>query len=339
MQAASKLSALARGSIVLLASSLAWASGPEQASSGAASQDAQKVIQEWPDSSKKAAKNMLEKYGEPDGVTDSHLIWRDNGPWVRTIVHKQEVQHDFPKPHKDVLEQFINYEVPEEKFSELAKYDGSVVAYRTNGELSARCDREAANFLALNLANDIIEGRRSVDEAREFYADAIQQLMQGNQPEYVRSLQFDTRMASATADPDERVIPPSEQAVASAQDRPEASTRDTSEATASTEAGDGEQVISSARLEGTTVVSANGEAVGEVTEVIENGDRVRIGLNEGFMGIGETEIILRVSDLARMPDGTIRTDLTREEIDSLKEPVHELGGDTDVEPDTGAQGQ
>jgi hypothetical protein len=82
-------------------------------------------------------------------------------------------------PHKDVLEQFVDYDVPVEKFDELAAYDGSVIAERTKGELSARCDKEAANFLALNLADDIIKDRRSVQEARQLYGQNIQKAMKG----------------------------------------------------------------------------------------------------------------------------------------------------------------
>ncbi|MGH8284417.1 MAG: hypothetical protein ACRETT_01460 [Steroidobacteraceae bacterium] len=36
-------------------------------------------------------------------------------------------------PHKDVLEQVIDYKVPPDKFDDLARYDGSVIAERTKG--------------------------------------------------------------------------------------------------------------------------------------------------------------------------------------------------------------
>jgi len=38
----------------------------------------------------------------------------------------------------------------------LAKYDGTVASDRTRGELGARCDKEVANVLALNLAHEVI---------------------------------------------------------------------------------------------------------------------------------------------------------------------------------------
>jgi hypothetical protein len=53
--------------------------------------------------------------------------------------------------------------VPPDKFDELAEYDGSVIVERTKGEIAARCDLEGANFLALNLAHEIVTGKRSVD--------------------------------------------------------------------------------------------------------------------------------------------------------------------------------
>ena len=39
-------------------------------------------------------------------------------------------------------------------FDELAAFDGAVIVERTKGEMSARCDREAANVLALNLVSE-----------------------------------------------------------------------------------------------------------------------------------------------------------------------------------------
>lgn len=322
MQTGSTFSSLARGSIVLLAATAAWA-GPQQGESGSAT-DPQQVIENWPEESKKAARNMLEKYGRPDGVTDSRLVWLDNGPWVRTIVYEEPVEHNFPVPHKDVLEQFIAYEVPEEKFSELARYDGSVVAYRTNGELSARCDKEAANILALNLANDIIEGERSVEEAREFYAQTIQQVKQGDRPAYTQSLQFETRMASATADPDEQY--PVEMPQVASDSRSTAGS-DSANQRDRREGGGGE-LLHSAQLEGMTVVTSDDETVGEVTRVMDEAGReiARIQLDEGFLGVGEQVLDVPVEDLALTLDGQVRTRLDRDELKSMAKPENKVGG-------------
>ena len=43
----------------------------------------------------------------------------------------------------------MNYRVPPEKLNDLGRDDGSVVVARTNGEISARCDKDGANFQRL----------------------------------------------------------------------------------------------------------------------------------------------------------------------------------------------
>jgi hypothetical protein len=180
------------------ASARAQATGPEQA---------QQIIQDWPETATKAAKAMIDKYGAPAEATASMLIWHGNGPWKRTVVYKEEIDHDFPMPHKDVLEQFIDYEVPPDYFDDLAHYDGSVIVERTKGEISARCDKEEANFLALNLANDIVQENKSVEEARQAYGEAIMQMMQGNPPETTKGLTFQVASANA-GDADKATIDP-----------------------------------------------------------------------------------------------------------------------------------
>ena len=148
------------------------------------------MVNTWPETARRAANEAMDKYGTPDGVTETMLVWHDNGPWKRTIVYREEVDHRFPMPHKDVWEQFIDYDVPPGKFDELAAYDGSVIIERTKGEMSARCDKEAANFLALNLANEIATGQRSVEDARRMYGEQIQAMKAARPAPYTERLMF-----------------------------------------------------------------------------------------------------------------------------------------------------
>jgi hypothetical protein len=158
-------------------------------------------LSDWHEASQAAAQAMVDKYGQPDGVTDTMLVWNDNGPWTETIVYKEAIQHDFPTPHPDVLKQTINYDVAVDMYDELAEFDGSVFVERTPATMAARCDKEAANFLALNLAHDILTGERTVDEARTFYADTMQAVMGGGEPqnpEYIQGFTFDVPQEDLT---------------------------------------------------------------------------------------------------------------------------------------------
>jgi hypothetical protein len=154
----------------------------------------------WPMASQMAAKDMMNKYGKPDEMTPTMLVWNNNGPWAKTVVFKMEYPHNFPMPHTDLLQQWISHKVPTNKLDELAKYDGSVVVERTTGMISARCDKEGANFLALNLAHDIIMGKRTVEEAREMYGAEIMKMKAGQMTDYTKGLMFSAEMNAADAD-------------------------------------------------------------------------------------------------------------------------------------------
>ncbi len=163
------------------------------------------ILAQWPETPRKVVQKTIDKYGPPNEATQSRLIWFDNGPWKRTIIYRDEVPHNFPKPHTDLLEQFIDYQVPIDKYDDLAAFDGSVVPERTKGEMSARCDMEEMNFLALNLAHDIAVGKRTVDDARQFYAETATAFMMSRPAPYTEGLRFEVP-GGGTADTDESMI-------------------------------------------------------------------------------------------------------------------------------------
>lgn len=135
--------------------------------------DANTMMANWSGDAQKAAKGMMKIHGAPDEATPTMLVWHNSGPWKRIIAANTTTPHNFPGPHPDSVEQFLSYKVPESKHDEIARFDGSVNIDRTRGEMSARCDTEFHNVLALNLAHDIITGKRSVGGARAFYTRVV----------------------------------------------------------------------------------------------------------------------------------------------------------------------
>ena len=161
-------------------------------------------IQDWPNESVIAAEEMVEKYGMPECQNRTMLIWRNNGPWLHTIVHSTPWRHDWPAPHLDVLEQAIPYDVPLDRYSDLAQFDGAVFAERTRGILAARCHKENMNILALNLAHEIATGKRTWQSARAEYVKTVKRVFADQTPEYTKELKF--KVPSASGDPDKAVI-------------------------------------------------------------------------------------------------------------------------------------
>ena len=90
--------------------------------------DARTVIAGWPEESKEAAGLVLDKYGTPDEITQHQLVWHDRGVWNRIVATRAFHRHDFPTTHYDSVEGIIDYKVPPDKVSEIARFDGSVDA-------------------------------------------------------------------------------------------------------------------------------------------------------------------------------------------------------------------
>ncbi len=157
-------------------------------------------VSTWPEASQMAVKEITGKYGNPDGATADELIWMNKGVWKKICIDKKETKHSFPIEHTDMMQTTIAYKVPEEKMDELGHFDGSVTFDRTKGTMSARCDKEANNLLALNLANDIVTGKKTVEQARTAYGDMIREKMKGGNPEYMMKLTFPQQ--ENAADPD-----------------------------------------------------------------------------------------------------------------------------------------
>jgi hypothetical protein len=163
--------------------------------------DAEQIIKSWPDESREAAQLAIDARGAPDEATASMLVWHHAPPWKRLVACRDFFEHRFPAPHIDAIESVIDYRVPVDKFCDLADFDGSVIADRTAGEVSARCHDEGANYLALNLMYDIVTGAKTVEQARHYYAKEFLDHRRKEPTPYMDGLRF-TPDGSPAGDPD-----------------------------------------------------------------------------------------------------------------------------------------
>lgn len=169
--------------------------------------EARAIVETWPDAPKKTAQVILDHYGAPDEATPTKLFWHAVTPWSRMEITADQAVHNFPTPHTDYITQYVAYAVPPVKAGDLIAFDGSVLIDRTTGELGARCDHEAFNVLTLNLAVEIIEDRRSVEDSRELYAETAAAYVMGRPAPYAERLLF-TPSAEGTADADQSNLAP-----------------------------------------------------------------------------------------------------------------------------------
>jgi hypothetical protein len=160
------------------------------ATSANGQKDAQSVIALWPDKTKTAAQALVDKYGTPDVVTDKMVGWNERDQWMMVGVYRDAVSVKEPTAHDAFIVNKISYKVPENKVGSLARFDHALVVDQIRGTLAVQGDSEQHNVLALNLANEIVTGKRDVASARSFMKKTLMESMAGKSSPYVDSLKF-----------------------------------------------------------------------------------------------------------------------------------------------------
>lgn len=167
--------------------------GPPPTEGTQASQTPELVISKWPEGARLTAREMISKYGEPNRFSEGALVWIDNGPWQKTVVYRNAWPHFLGRRDKDYLEQTIAYRVPVEKIEDLKRFDRRLEINESRGQLSSRSESEAMNFLALNLADEIVMDKRGVDDARDFMTKTESLTKSGKSSRYTKGFVFPHR--------------------------------------------------------------------------------------------------------------------------------------------------
>jgi hypothetical protein len=164
----------------------------------------QKNLAGWPDSTRRLGAQLMTKYGAPVEVTPRQATWINRGQWARTTLYKEGVAHNFAAPHRNVLEQAVLYKVPIDKLVALAQFNRSLVVDLARGELVSSADSEEINFLAVNVADDVVKGQRTPEEARIYFAQIVRAKMIREPERELQKLEFTPPNSSKeTADADE----------------------------------------------------------------------------------------------------------------------------------------
>lgn len=148
------------------------------------------IILLWPTYSFHLARLMIDKYGQPAEATDRSLVWLDNGPWKKTVVYRVPPEERPLGRNKGRLEQSVAYRVPKGRLDALARFDKDIEADAKAGRLTARSDDESLNFLDLNLADEVLQGRRTAREAYDFRREVTRLRDAGKTSPYLTGLMF-----------------------------------------------------------------------------------------------------------------------------------------------------
>jgi hypothetical protein len=139
-------------------------------------------IGRWPYLSSLAARQMIEKYGPPQGILADRVVWDFQRPWKRISVFNTDASP---------LEEVVDYDGPAYKFEKPLLFPYGSRVYAFDRELAARSNGEELNRLCLNLADDIARGHRTAEDARRFYLKTIELAVSGKSSPYMERLRFE----------------------------------------------------------------------------------------------------------------------------------------------------
>ena len=151
---------------------------------------AEATVSHWSTPSRLAARRLIEEYGVPDEVHADHLLWVNNSPWRRTVVSNVRPMLETDTAGLDVVEQTVKYPLTREQAFAVATFDDRAAFDPKTGELSSRADREEHNYLRLNLADDVAQGRLRPEQARDSYASIVSFEQSGKTSPYLLGLRF-----------------------------------------------------------------------------------------------------------------------------------------------------
>ena len=163
---------------------------PDLAEISLSGETPESVILLWPTFSYRLARLMIAKYGQPSEATDHSLVWERNGQWKRTVVYRVPPLERNLSRGGGRLEQTVAYRVPARRLDDLARFDKKIEADPKDGRLTARSDDESENFLALNLADEVLQGTRTPQEAADFRRSATRLRDSGKSSPYFDRLLF-----------------------------------------------------------------------------------------------------------------------------------------------------
>ena len=145
-----------------------------------------------PDWANRSLNMMIEKYGRPDRVETNRVIWELKGPWKRIVVWDDMGigPGQMSKGADNNLEEVLAYLVPEDKRRAVEEFNGRLKVSDDGALISARSFSEERNFLALNLADEIIRGVKTPEAARAFDAATLQLADAGKPSPYMKGLLF-----------------------------------------------------------------------------------------------------------------------------------------------------
>jgi hypothetical protein len=150
-----------------------------------------------PDYSNLTLNHMIDKYGPPQRIELNRAVWTNKGPWKRISVWDDMELQDFTLAKDNNLEVTLAYPVPADRRGDVTDFGGRISVSSDGSEISASSYSEERIFLVMNLADEVIRGAKTPQQARDFDALTLQLADAGKSSPYMQRLLFQPPVPAA----------------------------------------------------------------------------------------------------------------------------------------------
>ena len=123
------------------------------------------------------AEALIKKFGDPDEVTQTRLLWNSiEPPFDKTWIIDESIPHDFPKPHRDYVYSSMMIPLQSDMMESLSHASGSIIYDGLTKMVTARCGTLYANAATLGFVKKLAEGEipyKNKELVKQAYAKAI----------------------------------------------------------------------------------------------------------------------------------------------------------------------
>ena len=122
----------------------------------------------------KYAMLLINRYGQPDGVTSDMVVWNDRISKFDSVYVKDEyIYHESPSPHYDYAYSTLEIHVPEDLMPAVAAASESIIVDQLKDTVTARCADIYANAITLGFVQKLVAGKVSPENSKEEYEHHI----------------------------------------------------------------------------------------------------------------------------------------------------------------------
>lgn len=139
-----------------------------------------RFVTTWPVETRRFVTTNFETFGAPVAATNEFVVWHNAGPWEKVMVTNQAYDNTvLVGGPKEFMTTWLTMDVPAAKACDLMRFNPSIMVNQTAHQVGVMSSSQEMAFATFNLAHEIIQGSRTVEDAQRQLVTVSRTIQQG----------------------------------------------------------------------------------------------------------------------------------------------------------------